>query len=96
MLLANKRRNDLTQVKECLKTEFDMKDLGEARKILGMEIIGNRKEGTMSIDQSSYYSRIIEKFKLKEVKIVKTTLAQHFKLSSANCLLQMISNIKDI
>ena len=39
MLVAIKNKNDVNRLKEMLNLEFDMKDLGEARKTLGMEIL---------------------------------------------------------
>ena len=38
MLITAKSRKEITIVKKLLSSEFDMKDLGVAKKILGMEI----------------------------------------------------------
>ena len=38
MLIAAKRKSDILQFKNLLSSEFDMKDLGSVKKILGMEI----------------------------------------------------------
>ncbi|GJU24648.1 transposable element [Tanacetum coccineum] len=43
MLVAAKDMEEVKKLKILLNTEFDMKDLGAARKILGMEIIRDRK-----------------------------------------------------
>lgn len=42
MLLASESMEDVNKVKEMLKFEFDMKDLGGAKKILGMEVSRQR------------------------------------------------------
>ena len=42
MLLACKDKSQIEKMKEILKSEFDVKDLGHAKKILGMEIIRDR------------------------------------------------------
>lgn len=39
MLLASKDLNEIKRVKELLGSRFEMKDLGEARRILGMDIV---------------------------------------------------------
>ncbi|GKE72485.1 retrotransposon protein, putative, ty1-copia subclass [Tanacetum coccineum] len=39
MLIACKSKADIGSTKSLLKKEFDMKELGEAKKILGMEIV---------------------------------------------------------
>nr|ABN05761.1 hypothetical protein MtrDRAFT_AC148775g34v2 [Medicago truncatula] len=38
MLIATNNLHDVNELKIMLKKEFDMKDLGVAKKILGMEI----------------------------------------------------------
>ena len=43
MLIAAKDMGEIQKVKDLLNSEFDMKDLGAAKKILGMEIIRDRK-----------------------------------------------------
>ena len=43
MFIAAKSRVEITTLKKLLSIEFDMKDLGAAKKILGMEITRDRK-----------------------------------------------------
>ena len=38
MLIASKSRSAIDKLKKDLSSEFEMKDLGEAKKVLGMEI----------------------------------------------------------
>jgi len=38
MLIASKNRSAIDKLKKDLSSEFDMKDLGEAKKVLSMEI----------------------------------------------------------
>jgi len=38
MLIASKSKVEIDRLKAQLRTEFKMKDFGEAKKILGMEI----------------------------------------------------------
>jgi hypothetical protein len=40
MLITAKSMKEITALKAQLSSEFDMKDLGAAKKILGMEIVG--------------------------------------------------------
>ncbi|CAN1285750.1 Retrovirus-related Pol polyprotein from transposon TNT 1-94, partial [Linum perenne] len=44
MLIASKSKVEIDKLKVQLSKEFEMKDLGEAKKILGMEIKRDRKE----------------------------------------------------
>ncbi|KAK0593865.1 hypothetical protein LWI29_000530 [Acer saccharum] len=47
----------LTSVKEWLAKQFDMKDLGEASFILGIQVIRDRKNRTIALSQASYITR---------------------------------------
>ena len=38
MLVATKNKQEIVKLKSLLSSEFDMKDLGAAKKILGIEI----------------------------------------------------------
>jgi len=49
ILIASKNMKHVSNLKELLGSEFEMKDLGEAKKILGMEINRDRLKGTLSI-----------------------------------------------
>ena len=44
MLIAAKSMREIHKLKESLKSEFEMNDLGAASRILGMDIIRNRKK----------------------------------------------------
>jgi hypothetical protein len=47
MLIAAKSMKEIAALKAQLSSVFDMKDLGAAKKILGMEIIKDRKSGLL-------------------------------------------------
>ncbi|KAJ4720895.1 Retrovirus-related Pol polyprotein from transposon TNT 1-94 [Melia azedarach] len=61
-----------------------MKDLGKAKKILGMEIIRDRSVKTLLLTQEKYVKRVVHRFGMVESKSVQTPLATHFRLSSAH------------
>ena len=63
-----------------------MKDLGEAKKILGMEIARDRQRGTLFLTQKRYLKKVLQCFGMSEkTKPVSTPLALHFKLSASQC-----------
>ncbi|BFG14424.1 hypothetical protein CerSpe_006980 [Prunus speciosa] len=68
-----------------LSEEFDVKDLGAAQKILGMEIQRDRTAGRIWISEAKYIQKVLEKFNMQEAKVVSTPLAAHFKLSGQQC-----------
>uniref|UniRef100_A0A3Q7ED97 Reverse transcriptase Ty1/copia-type domain-containing protein n=1 Tax=Solanum lycopersicum TaxID=4081 RepID=A0A3Q7ED97_SOLLC len=57
ILIAAKKKYDIQKLKGLLSAEFEMKDLGAARKILGMEIIRDRERRKLFLSQRSYIQR---------------------------------------
>ena len=58
-----------------------MKDLGEAKKVLGMEIERDRRSGKVSLTQKGYLQKVLQRFNIDDnTKSVSTPLAPHFKL----------------
>ncbi|KAK3023757.1 hypothetical protein RJ639_044466 [Escallonia herrerae] len=56
MLIAAKSMSDANSLKEQLKREFEMKDLGATKMILGMEIQRDRPVGILFLSQKSTLS----------------------------------------
>lgn len=65
-----------------LKVKFEMKELGEARKILGIEISRDTQHRKIYLSQKSYLAKVLSKFKMLNAKAVGVPFAPHFKLSS--------------
>uniref|UniRef100_A0A5B7BYT4 Reverse transcriptase Ty1/copia-type domain-containing protein n=1 Tax=Davidia involucrata TaxID=16924 RepID=A0A5B7BYT4_DAVIN len=83
MLIASKSKVEIDRLKVQLNSEFDMKDLGEAKKILGMEIKRDRVKGTVFLTQTQYLKNVLQRFGMDgTAKSVNTPLAAHFKLSA--------------
>lgn len=82
MLVASKSKSEVLMVKHLLKNEFEMKDMGSACKILGMEIKRNRDANALLISQADYIQKVLKKFNMHVAKPVMTPMAQHFKLSA--------------
>ena len=49
MLIAAKSKEEIRTVKAQFNNEFEMKDLGAAKKILGMDILRDRVAGRLSL-----------------------------------------------
>lgn len=80
--LASKNKVELDTLKEQLKSEFEMKDMGQASKILGIDIKRDMIAGKLFLTQEAYIDKLLEIFNMVEAKPVTTPLAQHFKLST--------------
>lgn len=81
MLIATKEMSNVRKLKELLSSEFDMKDLGAAQKILGMEIYRDRVKKKLFLSQKSYIQRILDRFGMKNTKSIDTPIAPNTRLS---------------
>lgn len=81
MLIAAKEMKHIDDLKLKLHGEFEMKDLGSAKKILGMEISRDTEKGEILLTQRSYIRKILERYNLENAKQVATPISAHFKLS---------------
>nr|GEZ70067.1 retrovirus-related Pol polyprotein from transposon TNT 1-94 [Tanacetum cinerariifolium] len=83
MLIAAKNMAVINNLKALLKSEFEMKDLGAVKKILGIEIWHDRKAGRLWISQEKYIEKVLQAFFVDQSKSVSTPLATHFKLDQS-------------
>ncbi|KAE8674962.1 hypothetical protein F3Y22_tig00111708pilonHSYRG00377 [Hibiscus syriacus] len=82
MLIASKSQKEIDKLKAQLNQEFEMKDLGEAKKILGMEISRDRQRWKLFLTQKQYLRKVLQCFGMNEnTKHVSIPLASHLKLS---------------
>ena len=58
-----------------------MKDLGSAKRILGIDIFRDRAVGTLFLSQLRYISKVLERFGMMDSKPVMTPLGAQFRLS---------------
>ncbi|KAL1565166.1 secreted RxLR effector protein 161-like protein [Salvia divinorum] len=58
-----------------------MKDLGNAKRILGMDIYRDRGKGELWLTQKNYLDKLLKRFQMDNSKPVTIPLAQQFKLS---------------
>jgi hypothetical protein len=72
-------------LKKKLANSFAMKDLGVAKKILGMRITRDRKNQKLTLSQGEYTEKVLERFRMQNAKPVNTPLASHFKLTKEMC-----------
>jgi len=93
MLIASKSRSAIDKLKKDLSSEFEMKYLGKAKKMLGMEIERDRRSEKVILAQKEYLKKVLQRFNINgDVKSVSTPLAPHFKLK-ATILLLLSKNV---
>jgi len=81
MLIASKNICAIDKLKKDLSSEFEMKDLGETKKVLVMEVERDWKRGKVSLTLKGYLKKVLQKFNINS-DIVSTPLAPHFKLKA--------------
>ncbi|KAL2239399.1 UNVERIFIED_CONTAM: Retrovirus-related Pol polyprotein from transposon TNT 1-94 [Sesamum indicum] len=84
MLIAGSNVKEINRLKDQLSRKFDMKDLGEARQILGMKITRDKGIGKIWLSQSDYIEKVLCRFKMENAKSVGTPLGNQFKLSNSD------------
>jgi hypothetical protein len=67
LLIACADKTTLDAIKKALSMKFEMKDMGEARKCLGLEIFRCRKDGILSVSQSKYAKMVLARYNMAEI-----------------------------
>jgi hypothetical protein len=52
----------IMKLKGFIKSQFEMKYLGEASCVLGIQIIRDRKSRTLQLSQEQYFAKILKRF----------------------------------
>jgi len=78
ILLISKSKSKISELKQMLNTNFDMKDLGPTKKILGMTIERYRGNFSLKVHQNNYLMKAVKKFGMHNCKPVSVPLAGHF------------------
>ena len=81
MLIACKLKEEMKKLKKELSFEFEMKNLGPAKKILRMKIVRGRSEKMLFLTQTDYVRKVLDRFGMLSSKSVSTSFATHIKLS---------------
>ena len=68
MLIASKDKPLIDKLKSQLSDEFEMKDLGAVKKILGIEIHRDRKADELYLSQRKYLEKLLNRFNMGDYK----------------------------
>eukprot|EP00253_Pinus_taeda_P003960 PITA_03960 len=86
--LVEKVGNDkeiIQDLKTQLSSKFDMKDLGAANYILGMEIKRDRTKRKLWLNQRKYIETILQRFNMQDSKPVRVPIPIGVRLSVEQC-----------
>ncbi|KAH9760757.1 Integrase catalytic domain-containing protein [Citrus sinensis] len=92
MLVAGLNKDRIQELKAQLAREFEMKDLGPANKILGMQIHRDRNNRKIWLSQKNYLKKILRRFNMQDYKSISTPFPVNFKLSSMRAVSQYMAN----
>ena len=82
MLVVSKDMGVIKELKARLSSEFEMKDLGAATRILGMDIVRDRRTGSLKLSQGKYLEQVLSTFNMTDCKAVTTPMGSQFRLKS--------------
>ncbi|KAL4018616.1 hypothetical protein IC575_022220 [Cucumis melo] len=72
MILVSKDYAEICELKKQLSNEFEMKDLGELKRILGMDVKRDKEKGLLTISQESYVIKLLEKYNMSVARRFNT------------------------
>ena len=82
MIIASKSRSAIDKLKKDLSSKFEMKDLGEVKKVLDMEIERDWKSGKISLKQKEYLKKVPKKFNINNDIVCKCVIGSSFQFKS--------------
>ncbi|KAL4283434.1 hypothetical protein GQ457_16G021540 [Hibiscus cannabinus] len=75
----------LHETKRFLSKHFEMKDLGDASFVLGIEIHRDRSRGILGLSQKNYIDKVLKRFSMQNSKLMDTPVAKGDKFCLAQC-----------
>jgi len=87
MLIVSNSNSELTEMKQNLTKHFKVKDLGNVKFLLGIEVIRDRKSGTIKLLQQAYINQLLKHFNIQDIKPTTTPLTPGVCLTQDDCLM---------
>lgn len=85
ILFAGSDLNLLRDTKSMLFNNFEMKDLGEASYVLGIEIMRDRRRNLLGLSQRAYIDRVLKKFNMENCSHGEVPIGKGDKFSINQC-----------
>jgi hypothetical protein len=85
ILLASNDVRLIQETKGILSSNFDMKDLGEASYVLGIQIHRDRSNGVLSLSQKAYLEKILKKYNMHASKATPAPIQKGDKFGLYQC-----------
>ncbi|CAM8993457.1 unnamed protein product [Rhodiola kirilowii] len=85
ILIMSNADSEIEKIKKELSMNFDMKDLGNAKKILGINIIRDIPNKKMIMSQAEYIDKVLKRFNMEHSKPAVIPFGGHSVLSKQDC-----------
>jgi len=64
ILLVTNGLGLLSETKRFLSNNFELKDMGDAYYVIGIEIFCDRSQGLLGLSQNAYINKVLERFRM--------------------------------
>ncbi|KAM0968159.1 hypothetical protein TB1_015836 [Malus domestica] len=85
ILLASNCMNMLLETKGLLSKTFEMKDMGNASFVLGIEIVRNRSKKLLGLSQKSYIENVLQRFNMQHCSNGEVPMGKGDRLNKSQC-----------
>ena len=85
ILLASRDLGLFHETKKFLLKNFEMKDLGNASFVLGIQILQDQSQGILQLLQKSYIKKVLNRFDMKDCSMGGMPVAKGDKFSLTHC-----------
>ena len=68
ILIVGRNVSRINNLKKQLSKSLAMKDLGSAKKVIGIQIVRDRASKKLYMSQEKYIEKVLERFKMSQVK----------------------------
>ena len=93
MLVAGSNMQDINVLKRKLAKLIAMKDLCDAKQILGMRKTRDRKNHKLTLSQGEYIENVLERFRMQNENPVSIALSSYFKLGKENLVCRLKNSL---
>jgi len=83
LLICSVNRKKLECIKSLLSKKFKIKDMGEVKTYLGINIEYDCENYVITLDQKNYIESLVRKYKIECAKLYDTPMEQNLKLESS-------------
>ncbi|CAM8949180.1 unnamed protein product [Rhodiola kirilowii] len=85
ILIMSNSKTEVDKIIRELKANFDMKDLGMAKRILGISVKRDRKNRLMFLSQHDYIVKVLDRFAMNCSRPTAVPLGGHLMLTKDDC-----------